>query len=120
MRTLLGIIVALLVIIVGSLAVFRFVDFNQMGAEKYYVQITGDGRVEEHKLDTGEIVKTYWYSLPAYDVNGLEKTFDFSAQKNLRQDAYLMLFAKDSKGVTSYEEVQLADIPEKAQKQLEN
>lgn len=109
---------ALLVLFVVALLVLMNVDFNRINKDHYYLQITKDGEVEEYKLDSGEIGKTYWYELPSYNEDGNEQTLKFSAQKNLRKGAYLKLYVQDGKKVTSYNEVQFDEIPKKAQEKL--
>lgn len=109
---------ALFIIFVAALVILMTVDFNRLNKDSYYVQISADGEVEEIKLDSGEIVETYWYELPSYNESGEEKTLKFSAGKNLRKDAYLKLYVKNGDEVSSYDEVKFHDIPRKAQEQL--
>ncbi|KAA5557086.1 YxeA family protein, partial [Pseudomonas aeruginosa] len=45
------------------------------------------------------------------------EVYEFSADKALRENAYLKLYVKE-KGVSSYDEVKLKDIPEKVQLKL--
>lgn len=89
------------------------IDFNRINTSEYYVQITQDGVVTESKASDGKIYKDYNYSLEGINKEGEKKTLDFFAQKNLRKDAYLKVYVKDS-GVSSYDEVQYDDLPEKA------
>lgn len=109
---------AALIVFVAALVALMTVDFNRINKDAYYVQVTTDGEVEEYKLSTGEIAKTYWYELPSYDDSGKEKTLKFSATKNLRQDAYLQLHVKGGTEVSTYDEVQFDEIPTKAQEKL--
>ncbi|GLC90158.1 YxeA family protein [Lysinibacillus piscis] len=111
---------ALLVVLVAGLVVLMTVDFNRLNKDAYYVQITADGKVKEDKADNGEIFKTYWYELEAYNENAEEKALTFSAQKNLRQDAYLKLYVKNGTEVTSYDEVQFDELPNKVQQQMKS
>ncbi|GIN93775.1 hypothetical protein J22TS1_48260 [Siminovitchia terrae] len=107
------------VLFVGAIVIFATVDFNRFGKDKAYVQITDAASVKETKMDSGEIMKRYWYKLPAYKENGEMIEVEFSGAKELRKDAYLMLYIKDGNEVTSYDEVQLNDIPQKAKEKLE-
>jgi len=107
------------VLLLGAIVIFATVDFNRFWKDKAYVQITDVASVEETKIDTGEIMKLYWYKLPAYKENGDMIEVEFSGAKELRKDAYLMLYVKDGNEVTSYDEVQLNDIPQKAKEKLE-
>ncbi|MFJ7951961.1 YxeA family protein [Lysinibacillus sp. NPDC096418] len=109
---------AVFILFVGALVVLMTVDFNRINKDTYYVQVTTDGELEEYKLNTGKIAETYWYELPSYDESGKERTLKFSATKNLRKDAYLKLYVKGGKGVSSYDEVQFDEIPTKAQEKL--
>lgn len=109
---------ALLMLFIAGLIILMTVDFNRLNKDAYYVQITVDGEAEEYKADNGEIFTTYWYESPAYNDKGEEKTLKFSAQKNLRQDAYLQLYVKKEAEVTSYDEVQFNELPVKVQEQL--
>lgn len=106
---------ALFILFVAGLVVLMTVDFNRLNKEAYYVHITTDGEVEEFKANNGEIWKSYWYEVPAYDKNGDEQTLKFSAQKNLRHDAYLKLYVKKETEVTSYDEVKFHELPTKVQ-----
>ncbi|MER2190819.1 MAG: YxeA family protein [Solibacillus sp.] len=110
---------ALVAILIAALVVFATVDFNRMGKDHVYVQITTDGEVETYTDNNGAVYKTYWYELPAYTADGEEQTVKFSAQKGLRQDAYLMLYMKNGNEVTSYDEVQFEELPAKVQEKLQ-
>ncbi|MGE8202941.1 YxeA family protein [Heyndrickxia sp. NPDC080065] len=108
----------IIVLIAGFILFIQNVNINRLGADNYYVQIKGTGEKIEDKSDNGEIYVSYKYTLPAYDKNGNEKKFTFTSLKQLREDAYLNLFVKDKKGVTSYQEVKLNEIPDKAKEKL--
>jgi uncharacterized protein (TIGR01655 family) len=101
--------VAVLVLLIGG--GYYFINYNRIGTETYYTKITKDGVMENEHADSTR----YNYSLPGFTKDGEEKELDFSAIKNLRKGAYLKIYTKPVKGVTSYEEVKKADIPEKAQ-----
>ncbi|GGH39323.1 YxeA family protein [Paenibacillus segetis] len=109
----------IIVVVVGLLVFMQNVNLNRLGADNYYVQIKGGGEKIESKSDRGEKFVTYEYTLPAYNEAGEEKVFTFTSSKQLREEAYLNLFVKDSKGVTSYQEVQKEEIPNKAKEKLE-
>lgn len=117
MKKLIGFIVAI-VIIVGGLVILQNVNFNRVGAEQYYTQITGEGTMLKDKDDNGKTYVSYEYKLPAFDKDGKAKILTFTAQKQLRKNAYLTLFEKADKGVTSYQEVKKGDIPKKANEKL--
>lgn len=111
-------VAVLFVICAGGLYALMKVDFNRMNAEHYYVQINEVPKEEKMKTSKGEVFTRYAYTLDAYDEDGNEKQYTFTADKELRQDAYLMLYVKESV-VSSYDEVKLADIPKKAQQKLQ-
>ena len=103
--------------IVGIFAITKL-DFNRMNADNYYLQITEDGIPHDYKLDDGSVMTTYSYQLNATNADGQTIPLEFTAQKNLRKDAYLKMYVKEGDQVSSYDEVKLEDIPQKAQKQL--
>lgn len=106
------------VLLVAGLVVLATMDFNRLGKDHYYVQITTDGERERFVASDGAVYESYWYTLPAYNEKGEEQIVKFSAQKNLRKDAYLMLYLKKGDEVTSFDEVQAADLPEKVKEKL--
>lgn len=109
-----GILVAILI---GFVVLIQNVNFNRLGTESYYVQIQDGNRVED-KADNGEKYIYYEYNLEGFDKEGSAKTLTFRANKELRKEAYLRLYVKE-KGVSSYQEVQANEIPEKAKMKLE-
>ncbi|TQS71831.1 YxeA family protein [Ornithinibacillus gellani] len=115
MKKIIGIGVVLLLVIVVILA---RVDFNRLGKDHVYVQIGEPANIEEQKIDTGEIITRYWYELPAYDEEGNVVDVAFSANKELRQEAYLKLYVKKENEVSSYDEVSWEEIPTAAQQEL--
>lgn len=108
----------IIVLIVGFILFIQNVNLNRLGADNYYLQIKAAGEKIVDKSDNGQKFVSYKYSLPAYDKNGEEHTFTFNAQKQLRKGAYLNLFVKKDKGVTSYQEVKLDEVPDKAKEKL--
>ncbi|GLY08828.1 YxeA family protein [Pseudobacillus badius] len=104
--------------LIGGVVFLQTVNINRLGADNYFTQIKGEGKKLEEKADTGEKFVRYEYELPAFDKNGKEKTVTFTSQKQLREQAYLKLYVKGSKGVTSYEEVKKEEMPEKAKEKL--
>ncbi|QUG43420.1 YxeA family protein [Psychrobacillus sp. INOP01] len=103
--------------IVGVFAITK-IDFNRMNADNYYLQITEDGVPHENKLDDGSIMTSYSYQLDATNADGKTIPLEFTAIKNLRKDAYLKMYVKKGDQVSSYDEVKLEEIPQKAQKKL--
>lgn len=97
---------------------------QKWNTEKMYVQIKKDAKIETVRADNGETFTNYTYTLQAYDKEGKEKTVSFFATKNLRKDAFLLLYVKDDKdkdgnyNIGMYEEVKKEEIPEKAKEKL--
>jgi uncharacterized protein (TIGR01655 family) len=112
-KTLIG-LGSVIVLIIGGLLFLQNVNLNRLGTDEYYAQIKGEGKKLEDKMSDGTIFTRYEYELPAYDKDGNEQTLTFTAPKQLREDAYLLLYVKSSKGVTSYQEVKAEELPEKA------
>ena len=92
--------------------------FNRIGADQYYVQIKGKGQQHIDKADSGEKFVFYEYTLPAFNKDGEEKKLTFTANKQLREDAYLCVYVKDETKVTSYNEVKKGELPEKVSGKL--
>ncbi|MEY8458672.1 YxeA family protein [Lactococcus ileimucosae] len=104
------------VVIIGGLG-YGWYKTSYGGAERY-VKITEDGREKTIKADSGERFINYEYKLTSYDKKGNEKEVSFTAQHNLRKNAYLKLTDNKVKGITSWEEVQEKDLPSKAKEKL--
>ncbi|MFD6440471.1 YxeA family protein [Peribacillus sp. NPDC060186] len=104
--------------LLGVVGVFALtnIDFNRMNASNYYLQITEDGEEHETKLDDGTVMTSYSYKLDATNADGETIPLEFTAQKNLRKDAYLKMYVKNGDEVSSYDEVKFEEIPKKAQK----
>ncbi|MBC1470337.1 YxeA family protein [Listeria seeligeri] len=102
------------VLFIGGIAfaAYYFYFGKQLNAEEYYVKITQDGE------KTSEGAFNYSYNLPAYNKDGEEKRISFTADKNLRKGAYLKLYYKPIKGVTTFEEVSQDKLPSKAADKL--
>lgn len=107
-----------LIVLVGFIVFIQNVNLNRIGAEQYYVQINQDGKKIEEKSNSGEKYVSYEYTLEGFDANGKEKRLAFRAFKELRKYAYLRLYVKGD-GVSSYQEMQAAELPEGAKRKLE-
>lgn len=105
-------------LIIGVFFVLKNVNVNRLGADSYYLQITESGNEIEGKISTGDVIIRYEYALPAFNEEGNEKALTFRSRHVLRQNAYLELFLKDGKGITSYREVKKKEVPEKALEKL--
>ncbi|MDP7992035.1 YxeA family protein [Bacillus sp. MHSD_36] len=110
--------IALFSILVVFASLLVGCDLNRMGKDEYYVQITVDGKEYNGKADNGEAYKNYEYKLNGFDKEGKEKELEFTAQKNLRKDAFLRVYNSDKKGVTAWEEVKKDELPTKVKEKL--
>lgn len=106
-------------LILGSLLFIQNVNFNRLGADVYYTQIQGQGKKMIDPIDNGETLVRYEYELPAFDKEGRQTTLPFTAGKQLREKAYLSLYVKEGKGVTSYQEVTKEELPELVKEKLQ-
>ncbi|MBC1447222.1 YxeA family protein [Listeria welshimeri] len=108
------IIIITSIILLGGIAfgAYYLKNGKKMGSEQLYVKITKDG------VQGKDVGFNYSYTLPAYNEDGKEKEVTFTADKNLRKGAYLKLYYKKSKGVTTFEEVSSKNVPAKAAEKL--
>ncbi|PEI67281.1 YxeA family protein [Bacillus toyonensis] len=94
-------------------------DINRMGKDEYYVQIKMDGKEGVSKSMDGEVMgKEYEYTLSGFNKGDKEKELEFTAQTNLRREAFLLVYHTDKKGVTAWEEVKKDGLPTKAKKNI--
>ena len=102
--------IAIIIAVVAIFVVFQK-NYNRMNADSYYTQIVGDGKL---LADEDPDYNRYEYTLQAFSANKNE-SFTFTATKQLRKGAYLRLYVKGDKGVSSYEEVAFDKIPKDLQ-----
>ncbi|MGM1046644.1 MAG: YxeA family protein [Bacillota bacterium] len=107
------------VLVIGFLIFIQNVNINRIGADEYFVQIKGEGEKLDVKAANGQHFEDYKYTLQAINKEGQEKMMTFTAQKQLRQEAFLRLYVKEEKGVTSWQEVTKDELPEKAKEKFE-
>lgn len=113
MKKIIGFTFAFVLVTVGLINI----DWHRLGKENAYVQVGDVTNVEETTLDSGEVVRRYVYETEAYTNDGEARDVTFTAAKELRQGAFLMLYMKDE-AVTSYDEVEVSDVPEAAREKL--
>ncbi|EUJ29723.1 YxeA family protein [Listeria grayi] len=77
MKKTLWIIIGILLVLVVGAAALLSVDFNRLGKQAYYAEITKSDHITEDKDASGVVYKTYHYKLPAYDKNGNKKNAHF-------------------------------------------
>ncbi|CAM4331850.1 membrane protein [Bacillus manliponensis] len=111
-------VLALLSVLVVFTTMLAGCNLNRVGTDKYYTQITVDGNEKIDKADNGEKFQTFEYKLASFDKDGKEKEMEFTAQKNLRKDAFLCLYYDEKKGVKSWQEVKEDELPKKVKEKL--
>lgn len=119
-KVLIGFGVSVAVLFVG-LVLLLTTDFNRLNKENVYVKVPAEelAEIDEFKLSDGEIMRRYIYTVPAFNEAGEKVGVEFSAARPLREGAYLMLYMKKgTTEVTSYDEVQVGDLPEQVKTQL--
>ncbi|WP_215144668.1 YxeA family protein [Exiguobacterium qingdaonense] len=109
MKKWIGIVFVVMLLVVGLVRV----DWNRMGKDHLFVQVQAATDVEETTLKNGGVMKRYVYTQPAFTSEGESKEVTFTADKELREGAYLRLYVNDNDGVTSYDEVSRDDVPKK-------
>lgn len=107
MKKAIGIIVSILIIGIGL--TIKSNSIITFGSKKYYVK-TASTYTEIKDKDPRNI--RYEYKINGYDKKGNEKLIDFTTDKVLKTDRYLMVYVKGD--VTkSYEEVEKDKLPDK-------
>lgn len=113
---------AILTLITSLIAGCNVATPNKIAADQYYVQIQGTGEIKDNRR---------YYTLPAYDEDGVEKKVTFTSVKSkneqLQENAFLRLYVRQGNTeeikifdteVKSYEEVQKEDLPKKTKEKL--
>ncbi|MCT4781685.1 MULTISPECIES: YxeA family protein [Exiguobacterium] len=113
MKKMIGYLLAFVLVTVGLINV----DWNRLGKENVYLQVSEATDVEETTLDSGEVIRRYVYETEAYTAEGEAQRVTFSAAKALREGAFLMLYMKDD-AVTSYDEIEMSDMPKAVQNKM--
>lgn len=99
-------------------------NIKDIGSDKYYIKISVDGKKKLAFKDGDENVYRYDYrDIKAYDKNGNEIKIVFTADKNLRKDAFLEVRIRDAKSnelnaILSYKEIQESELPNLAKEKL--
>ena len=119
MKKVFGVIGTLILLVVVGIMLMRTIDINRIGKSNLYVEVIEPMEVKEDKLNSGEIVKSYWYEQKAFDTKGNEVDIEFWGLKELRKGAYLKLYVGKDNIVSSYDEVKWGDIPSDTQAKLE-
>ncbi|TCK98042.1 uncharacterized protein (TIGR01655 family) [Natranaerovirga hydrolytica] len=106
-----------ILMLVGS---FISCDIQRFGKDNVYIEVIEPTDTTEDRLNSGEVITRYIYKQKAFDEEGKSVDVEFSAGKELREGAYLMLYVRNENEVTSYDEVKWDEIPNAAQVELEN
>lgn len=114
-KVLMGLAAAVLLVIGGGYAWYN----SEYGGHDYYLQVHEDGKKLTEETQDGGTWHGFSYDEKAYSKTGEEKDMEFTATHNLKHEAYLKLIWNQKKGVTSWEEVQKKDVPEKALDKVE-
>lgn len=104
-------------LVIGFIIFLQNVNIHRLGTDQYYVQVQ-EGTRMENKANDGKKYIQYEYILEGFDKEGVAKTLTFTAQKELRKEAYLRIYVKKS-GVSSYQEVQASELPVQAKQKLD-
>ena len=114
-------IIAVLIVLLGvTFSGCSIIDGMDKSGDTYYVKITAEGKKENLEKEGGGTYIDYRYQIKGYNAEGKEQDLDFYANKDrsLKLNAYLKVTYQAKKGkepqVTSWEEVDKADVPEKA------
>lgn len=114
-KKVMGISIILIIVLIGAvlfiMSKFLTTDYNKRGTDKYYLQIVGEGEAYDSNPGEEEDIR-YNYNLPAYDNEGNQKNMEFTSAEPLTEGAYLVVYYRSDKGVTTYEEIQKSAIPE--------
>ena len=111
-------IVIFIVLIVGSIIFLMSFDFNRFGKSHAYIEVIEPTELIEDQLSSGEIMKRYSYTQSAIKEDGEEIKITFTANKELRQGAYLKMYLDKNGNVTSYDEISFENTPTEVQEKL--
>lgn len=118
-KSLIGTLVAVVIIVGIGTALYTLCGPNSQST--WYVQVDNE-HLAEREPDKGVVSsgrEALAYTLQAYDDKGNTREITFGVERQLHEDAYLKLEVAPLRGVLSWEEVQLEEIPEKARHALE-
>ena len=82
--------------------------------KSYYVQIHNNGVIERDNIKSNTLLGLYKYKVEGFDAEGVEKHLEFTADHNLRIEAYLKVKKNAKRGVINWKEVKRESIPKKA------
>lgn len=80
----------------------------------YYVQVHADGKIEKDETDNNFLLEIYRYEIKGFNSEGDGKNLNFTANHNLRHEAYLKVLENKKRGVISWKEIKKESVPKKA------
>lgn len=112
LREKLLVIISFIIIMAGLIVAFYILFIN----EEYYYTKIDNTKIQEIKASDE---MKYEYNLVSYNENGKEKEIKFKTSRELKDGAYLKLTVMNIRGVITWEEVTLEEIPNKARANYE-
>ena len=107
--------IPMIITVIVAIAICGIVFFVMENYESvYYTQI--DNSKIASIPETGGM--KYEYTLDCYSENGKKKEIKFRTSRELKEDSYLKLEVMVTRGVKSWEEVQVNELPEKVKTAL--
>lgn len=114
------IIIAVISIILIGIAGYRIFIYESDSV--YYTQID-NSKMKKINTDGGVVnfkgSLPYSYTLTCYNSTGKKKKLQFTADKKLREDAFICLNVNSVRGVVSWNEVQYYELPLPVQEKYE-
>lgn len=109
------IIAVMAIILIGFAGCYVFIYEN---SSVYYTQID-NSKMEKINTDGGVInfkgSQPYSYTLTSYNADGKKKKLHFTADKQLKEDAFICLNVQFIRGVVSWSEIQYEELPQPVQ-----
>ena len=107
--------IPMIITVIVAIAICGIVFFVMENYESvYYTQIDN---TKIQRISTTDDMK-YEYTLDCYNENGKKKEIKFKTSRELKEDSYLKLEVMVTRGVKSWEEVQVNELPEKVKTAL--
>ena len=107
--------IPMIIAVIVAIAICGIVFFMMENYESvYYTQIDN---TKIQSISATDDMK-YEYTLDCYNENGKKKEIKFKTSRELKEDSYLKLEVMVTRGVKSWEEVQVNELPEKVKTAL--
>lgn len=116
-------LVLVLIICLGVAEKNDFLGMKKWGKEKCYVQIKEDGIEKVLKSEDGMEFTRYYYKMNAYNKDGDKISVQFHSSKNLKMNAFLVVYVlsgskQEFKEILTYEEITEKELPLKVKGKL--